>query len=55
MHHVQLNLTTPKTAAHTLHASRISLSASNDITSTPTMGEHDLRVMTFRTKGWPSP
>jgi hypothetical protein len=52
---VQLNLRTPKTASLTLQASSISLSVSNDITSTPTMGEHDLRVMTFRTKGWPSP
>jgi len=51
---IQLSLN-PQSALLTLQASRISLSVSNDITSTPTMGEHDLRVMTFRTKGWPSP
>lgn len=35
----------------TLQASKTSLSVSNDITSTPTIGEHDLRVITLRTNG----
>lgn len=39
----------------TLQASRTSLSVSNDITSTPTIGEHDLRVITLRISGWSSP
>jgi len=39
----------------TLQASRTSLSVSNDITSTPTIGEHDLKVITLRISGWSSP
>jgi hypothetical protein len=39
----------------TLHASRTSLSESKDMTLAPTIGEHDLRVITFRTTGFCSP
>ena len=40
---------------NTLQASKTSLSVSKDITSTPTIGEHDLRVKTFLISGWFSP
>lgn len=40
---------------YTLQASKTSLSVLNDITSTPTIGAHDLRVMTLRTNGSLSP
>lgn len=43
------------TRESTLQASKTSLSVSNDITSTPTIGEHDFKVITFRMKGWLSP
>ena len=39
----------------TLQASNTSFSVSKDITSTPTIGAHDLRVMTLRINGWLSP
>lgn len=39
----------------TLQASKTSFSASNDITSTPTIGAHDFRVKTLRIKGRSSP
>ena len=40
---------------HTLQARRTSFSESKDMTSTPTIGEHDLRVITFFTIGRSSP